>query len=90
MDYMCLLGSLGDSSIVATPRGGRPELQLGRRDFFYFVHVVLLSIFTIFCLASFSVSLPYLSYFNLTVPIHKCSVEHSCMSSTFSIAAHTE
>ena len=37
MDYMCRLGSLGNSStssVVATPGGVRPVLQLGRRDFF--------------------------------------------------------
>ena len=59
------------------------ELQLGHWDFFFFVHTVLLSIFTLLFLPSSSVSL---SYFNRTVSKCKCLGEHSCMGSKFSIA----
>lgn len=55
----------------------RPELQLGHR--FFFLSVVLISIFTFSCLSS-SVSL---SYFNVTAPVRKCSGEHSLTSYTF-------
>ena len=50
---------------------------------FFFLPAVLLSIFTLLCFPSSSVSV---SYFNLNVPMRKCSREHSCMSSTFLIA----
>ena len=50
----------------------------------YIVLTVLHSVFIVFGLSSASVSLS--CYFSLTVPMRKCSGEHSCMSSTFSIA----
>ena len=50
------------------------ELQLGRRDFWFFVPAVLPSIFPLLFLPSSCVSL---YYFILAVPTGKCSVEHS-------------
>ena len=41
------------------PGNGRPELQLGRQDFFFFVSTVLISISALFFLRFTSVSLPY-------------------------------
>ena len=61
------------------------DMQLSRRNIF--VPAVHLSAFILLFLPSSPVSW---FYFNRTVPIRKCSGEHSCMSSTFSIAIHTE
>ena len=64
MGYTCTLGLLDHSQLVkgvATPGNFRPELQLGRRDSYFFVPAALLSIFTLLSVPSFSVSL---SYFN--------------------------
>ena len=66
-----------------------PGLQIGRRDFFFFVPAVLLFTFTLFYLPVSSV---FLSNFNLSVPIRKYLAEHSLplatviISSTFSVA----
>ena len=54
-----------------------------KADGTFFVPTVLLSTFIPLLVPSSPVSL---SYFNLAVPMRKCSGEHSCMSSTFSIA----
>ena len=86
MNYMCRFGSLGNSSTAlgsSDPGGnGRPKLPLDCRDFF-FVPAVLSSILALFFLLPRFHSL---SYFILAVPMHKCSEEHSCMSSSFRIA----
>ena len=60
---------------------GRPDRQLGSRDFFSFVPALVIFISTLY--AAFL--LFFLSYFNRTVPMHKCSEEHSHMSSAFPI-----
>ena len=56
---------------------------MGRRDFFFFVPDLLLSILTPLFLPSSSFSL---SYFILAVPMRKCLGNHSCMSSPFLVA----
>ena len=63
MDYMCRLGSLGDSSTASCPSYG---YTVGTS----FVPAVLLFVFTLFRFPSSSVSL---SYINLTVYFLKCS-----------------
>ena len=87
MDYSCRLCSLGNSSTAPgrSDSGGKigPGYSLCHPEFFFFVSTLLLSIFTLFCLPSSSVSL---SYFYLGVPMRKYLGEHSSMSSTFSIA----
>ena len=63
MDYRCKLGLLGTSSTlrgVSTARDGRPELQVGSRDFFFFVPALLLSILTPLFLPDSSVCLSYI------------------------------
>ena len=59
--------------------------QIDWTGLIFFVFAVLLSTFILIFLPSSSVSL---SYFNLAVPMRKCSGEHSCMSSPFSIIYH--
>ena len=88
MDYRCRLGSLGNSSTAlgssdpegtvclscSWPSGLRfflPTLFIFRADYATPACVFLLFL---------------LSYFNLAVPMRRCSGEHSFMSSTFSIA----
>ena len=53
---------------------GRPDKQLRRREFFSFLPVLLISIFTL-SVCILTVSLPY---FNRTVPMHKYSEEPGC------------
>ena len=57
--------------------------MIGRRDFFFFVPALLLSILTPLFLPSSSVSL---SYFIFAVPKRECLGKHSYMSSPFPIA----
>ena len=57
--------------------------MIGRRDFFFFLPALLLSILTPLFLPSSSVPL---SYFILAVPMRECLGKHSCMSSPFPIA----
>ena len=67
MDYKCRIVSLGNS-FTASGSSNPGETVLTRdtvRSSVVFVTTVLISIFTIFCLPSSSVSF---SYFNLTVP----------------------
>ena len=71
MDYRCRLRSLGNCSCFAVA-------------VFIFVPAVLLSIFT--GLLAFFLRLYCLSYSILDVPMHKYCGQHSCTSSTFSIA----
>ena len=72
MDYMYMLG-IHTLFLGERPQGnGRPELQLGRRDFF-FVPADLISIFTIFCVPSSSVSL---SLFSLAAQVFGRSLVH--------------
>ena len=49
------------------------EVVIIRRDFFYFMPAVLLSLFTSLDLPSSSVSVPY---FILAVSMHRCSGKH--------------
>ena len=77
----CRLGLLGNSSTASGSSNpvwdGRPELQLGRSNLFFFVPAAMPSIFTLLFLPS---SFACLSYFILAVPMRKCSVEYSCES----------
>ena len=87
MDYLCRLGSLGNSS--TTTGSSYPEGTIGLSyivrpsGLLFFLLTLLLSIFIIFFLPTSSVSL---SYFIHSVPMCKCSGKHSCMSSTFYIS----
>ena len=73
MDYMCRLGSLGNLSTTSgcsdpgRTVGTSYSLAVG---IYFFVPAVLLSIFSLLCLLSSSVSL---SYFNITLPMRKWS-----------------
>ena len=61
---------------------GWPDKQLGRRDLFSFVPILLISIFTLsICILTIFLVLfqPY------TVSMHKCTGEHSHLSSAFPI-----
>ena len=79
MDHRCWLGNSSTASGSSDHVGTVAPSQLVRRDFI--ISCPLLNIFTLLRL-SFSVSL---SYVNHTIPMSKCSGEHMCMSSEFSI-----
>ena len=88
MDYSCRLGSIHLLLLgVATADGrlARATVRPSGLLFFFDDHGTS-SHFT-FMLAS---SFLYLPHLNLTVPMRKCSGEHSCMSSTFNISILNE
>ena len=83
MDNSCTLGSLKSSTVSESsdPGVGIPELQLGRRNFFFSCPLYFFCILTLFFL-------PYvpLSYFKLAVFMLECLDKHSLTRSSFPIA----
>ena len=85
MDIRCWLGQVGNSCNASgsNDAGGSVSPNYSQASgLLFFVSTLLLSIFTLFFLPSSSVSL---SYFNLAVPMLKCSRAHMRMSTTFPV-----
>ena len=86
MDYMCRLGSLGNSSTASgssDPMGKQVRATFRPRGAYFFLPAVHLSISSLL----FSQYSSSMSHFILAVNMSTCLGKHSCMSSTF---LHTE
>ena len=83
MDYRCLLGLLGNSSITSESsdpvRTAGPSYMV-RPSGLFFVAAELISVYSLLNVYLNSSSI-YLNYFILAVPMRERLTKHSCMSS---------